>query len=364
MFGLAAGAAFMPDSIGGRLPREVPPAVAAIIGDTLKQDPAGINTDWFGTCLMEGLLQWGDRVPEVWEYGRKWLQYHLDSARLSPYSGHRSRSVRAGGIVVTTYVGHFGLSFPCHELFRRYQDAKARQVCMDLADIILHQTARNRLGMTAHDDTAEFAIPDTCYFVVKALMIGAGLSGRRVYRDHAAYQLSTHIDTFLDRSTGLAKTILFKEGIGKTYWTRASGWLLWAMTSVLRGLPAGDPELPRFMGDLRALADGIARAQDPGGGLRLYLDECSSPLETSGTVMCAMGLHEAVRRRWLPASFAPVVQRAWSFARQNLMDDGGIHGVYPAWAVPAERREIKLDTVRTGWAPGFILSTAAELTRT
>ena len=222
---------------------------------------------------------------------------------VAPYSGQGSRTVDAGGIKITTYCGHFGLSFPCWELVRQFQDERARRVCLDVAGLILHQTARNRFGMVLHADSDDFTIPDTCYFVVTPLMIGYALdpSGGAAFRDQAVYQLRTFVDVFLDRQLGLAKTILGPDGTGVTYWTRATGWLLWSITGVLRYLPPAHPDFARFTEDLRGLAEGIARAQDPSGALHLFTNDPASPLETTGTAMVAMGLHEAVRKGWLPA---------------------------------------------------------------
>jgi hypothetical protein len=333
--------------------------VSAIISKSLAQDPASINTDWFGTLLMKGLLEWAPLgFPQTREFATRWLSFHARSGRLSAYSGNRSRVVHAGGVAMTTYAGHFGLSFPCYELVTQTGNALARQVCIDVADMILHRTARNRLGLVAHDDTAEFAIPDTCYFAVTALMIASSITGEKSYRDDAIYQLRTYTDAFLDKDTGLAKTILFKEGIGKTYWTRASGWLLWAMLGVLRHMKNA-----AFLDDLGRLADAVSRVQDASGGFHLFLNDPSSPLETTGTAMFASGFHEAVRNGWLPRSFAPVAERAWRYVRQNISDDGDIRGAYTGWAVPAEQRLIQMDQVKMGWIPGFVLSTAAELSR-
>ncbi len=254
------------ESIRRRLPKDVPPGVAAVIANTLRRDPASLNTDWFGTLLVKGLLEWAARgVPEGREFAKAWFEHHLTAGGVAPFSGARgSRTVRAGGIAITTYSGHFGLSYPCYELFRQIGDSRARRVCLDVAPIILHQTARNRLGLVLHDDNAGFTIPDTCYFVVTPLMIAASLDKERgpVYRDQAVFQLRTCIDVFLAKDTGLAKTILFNSGVGKTYWTRASGWLLWAITGVLRYLAPGDPLFAGFVADLAALARGIARVQD------------------------------------------------------------------------------------------------------
>ena len=360
----ASPAAVARDAIRARLPEGTPAGVAAILASTLAQEPSAINTDWFGTCLMKGLLDWAPRIPEVKAFGKRWLDFHLASGRVSPYSGNRSRPITAGGIHITTYVGHFGLAMPCDQLFRMHQDPRARRVAVEIADIILHKSARNRFGMTAHDDTAAFAIPDTCYFVVEALSAAARLTGEPVYRDHALYQIRTYVDTFLDRKKGLAKTILFHEGIGKTYWTRASGWLLWSITGVLRFLPPSHPEFQRLVADLQLLAGGMARSQDASGGLRVYLDDPASPLETTGAAMCATGLHESVRRGWLPESFRPVAARAWRHVTANLTEDGDIRGVYTGWAVPAEQGKIEMDRVKMGWIPGFVLGAAAEMSGT
>lgn len=364
--GVAAGVplAAAQDPLRARLPEGTPAGVSSIIAATLKQDPVSINTDWFGTCLMKGLLDWAPRLPEVKAFGKKWLDHHLASGRISPYSGARSRPITAGGIHITTYVGHFGLAMPACKVFEFHQDPRAKKVVVDIADIIVHKTARNRLGMTGHDDTSPFAIPDTCYFVVEALSAAARLTGNAVYRDQAVYQIRTYVDTFLDKEKGLAKTILFEAGIGKTYWTRATGWLLWSITGVLRFLPPSHPEFRRLTADLRVLAGGIAKAQDASGGLRLYLDDPKSPLETTGAAMCATGLHESVRRGWLPDSFKPVADRAWQYVTSKLTGEGDIRGAYTGWAVPAERGQIEMDQVKMGWIPGFVLGAAAEMTGT
>lgn len=354
-----------PDSIQARLPRGVPAGVGAIIGRTLEKDPGSLNTDWFGALLMKGMLEWAERgVPESRPFATRWLDFHLNSGRLSPYSGPQTRSVRAGGVFITTYCGHFGLAYPCYEMVRQMRDERARRVCIDIGKIILHETRRNHLGMVADNDHAEFSIPDDCYFVAPPLMIAAALDRDEgpAFQAQAVYQLRMFIDVFLNKDTGLAKTILQKETVGKTYWTRASGWLLWAITGVLRLLSPHDPDFLGFVRDLNTLALGIARIQGASGGLHLFLNDPGSPLETTGTAICAMGLHEAIRRGWIPRSFRPTVERAWSFVEDHITPEGEIRQAYTGWAVPAEQGVVEMDNHSMGWIPGFILSTAYELT--
>ncbi len=360
---LSRGAAATVESVRAKLPEGTPPGVAAILANTLSQEPGTLNTDWFGTLLVKGMLEWSRRgVPEAGAFARAWLESHLSRKGVSPYSGNKSRMVNAGGIAITTYCGHFGLAFPCADLAESYNEERARRVVIEVAKIILHQTARGRQGLVNHADTDEFWIPDTCYFVAPPLMLASVLDRETgsVFREQAVFQLRTFIDTFLDREKGLAKTILFRERMGTSYWTRATGWLLWSITGVLRLLPPPDAYFEGFVKDLRVLAGGISRAQDSSGALHLFVDDPASPLETTGTAMCAMGLHESVRRGWLPASFAPAADRAWGYVKQKITPDGKIVGAYTGWAVPAEQRIVEMDRVAMGWIPGFILSTASE----
>ncbi len=348
-----------------KLPPDTPAAVAAILDRSLGQDPSVWNTDWFGTLLMKGMLEWGgSHVPEVREYARRWLDHHLSLTSVSKYSGAKSRAVMAGGVPITTYAGHYGLALPCYEIYRQLRDERARRIAIDIASIILHRSARNHLGLVGHDDYSEFAIPDTCYFVASAVMIASRLDARNeaAFREQAVFQLRAYTDTFLVKETGLAKTILFnKTGLGNTYWTRASGWLLWAITGVLRHLPASDAAYRPFLEDMRRLAEGIVRVQHPEGGFRVLLDEPDTPLETTGSAMFASGLHEAVRSGWLPGSFKEPAMRAWQYVQKNLTPNGDIRQAYTGWAVPAEKREMSIDKHVMGWIPGFILSTAYEM---
>jgi len=354
------------ESVRSRLPGDLPLGIAAIIANSLNRDPSSINTDWFGSLLMQGLLQWGRRgISEVRPFALAWLDHHWKSKTVSSFSGPVSRVFLVGHIPITTYAGHYSLAFPCYELVTQYQEPRAHQICLDIAKTILHRSSRNRLGMVNHDDNADFAIPDTCYFVVTPLMMASVLDRKnsQVYQDQAVFQLRTYIDVFLTKGTGLVRTILLKEGLGKTYWTRASGWLAWAIVGVLRYLPPSAQETEGFVRDLGEIAKGLRRVQDPSGGFHVLLNDPNTPLETTGTIMFAVVLQESMLQNWLPNSFQDVVSRAWRFAENRIADDGRILQAYTGWAVPAEQHVMSMDEHDMEWIPGFALSAADLLSR-
>jgi rhamnogalacturonyl hydrolase YesR len=347
------------------LPKTLPPGVAAILTRLLAQEPASINTDWFGTMQLVGALQWCRRgISEVEPFSKAWFAHHLRTTEVAKYTGNRSRPVRAGGMPVTTYAGHFGVSQVCEQMVDQFRNEQARKVAEDMAGIVLHETARNRVGLVGHDDTAAFAIPDVTFLAVSSLMIGAAIDTQNAtaFRQQAIYQLRTAIDIFLMKDTGLAKTLYRNDGVGKTYWTRASGWLLWAITAMLRRLDPSHPAFRGFVTDLRTLADGISRVQQSNGGFHVLLDDSTTPLDPTGPSMFALGIHESVRRSWLPATYKQTAENAWSFVKANLTDDGVLRNTYYLWALPAEQGDMRVRDESSGWAMGFVLAAANEMT--
>lgn len=352
-------------SMRERMPAALPAGVAAILERILAQPPSSLNTDWFGTMPLVGALQWHRRgIKEVELFARAWLTHHLQTTDVAKYQGNRGRLVWAGGIPLTTYAGHFGVSQVCEEMAVLFGDDRARRVAIDVADVVLHRTARNHIGLIGHDDTADFAIPDVTFFAVSSLLIGAQLNapGAAAYRDQALYQLRTAIDTFLTKDTGLARTLYRRDGPGKTYWTRASGWLLWSITAALRRLDARHGSFQGFTADLKRLVDGMLRVQEPNGGFHVLLDDASTPLDATGPAMFAWGVHESVRRGWLPGAYRGGAGKAWDFVTANLTDDGVLRNTYYVWALPAENREMRLRDESSGWAMGFVLAAANEMT--
>jgi rhamnogalacturonyl hydrolase YesR len=195
-------------------------------------------------------------VPGCLEYVKAWFEAHLardpkltDEQLFKTYTGHHSRVIRGGPLPFTMYCGLFGLNFPCSELFMQTGDARARQVCLDVGDAIVHRQRRNQFGHGAHDDHWEYDIPDACFFTVEPLMRAASVDpdGGRLYVDAAVTQLRAYIDTFLNRTNGLAHTILGPRGVGKTFWCRAQGWLMWSFIAVMRGLPKDHPAMAGFL---------------------------------------------------------------------------------------------------------------------
>ena len=361
---------------------KIPSKFKAVIDHLVSKDPGFWNTDWDGTMAMESLLGWSRRgVPGTLEYARKWLDFHIendhkfsDEEFYNSFSGPSTcRIMRGKYLPFTMYSGFFGLPFPCYELYTINGDERAKQICMDVANAILHKSARNNYGLVLHDDgvssregSSTFTIPDSIYFVTKSLMIASMLDEvhGEVYRDQALYQIKTCISIFLDKEKKLARTVLFPTGLGQSFWCRASGWLAYAITGVLRFLPEEHPDHNNLSRNLKVLADGVSEYQGPSGGLRVLIDQPETPEEISGTAMCVTALREGVVKGWIPDEYDSFLNKGWEFVNKHVSEDGEITGVYTGWAIPAEEGKMIMDQSKTerGWIPAVILRAADVMT--
>ncbi len=357
---------------------KIPSKFKAILDHLVSKDPGYWNTDWDGTMAVESLIIWSRRgIPGTLEFARKWLDFHIENDnKLSDEEIYHSfsgpgncRIMRGKYLPFTMYSGFFGLPFPCYELYKTDGDERAKQICMDVANAILHKSARNNYGLVLHDDgvnsrdgSKTFTIPDSIYFVTRTLMIASMLDEEHgeVYRDQALFQIKTCTSIFLDKEKKIARTVLFPTGLGQTFWCRASGWLAYAITGVLRFLPRDHPDYESLIQDLKTLADGVKKYQGPNGGLRVLINQPETPEETSGTAMCLTAIREAVVKGWISDEYDIFLNKGWDFVNNHVSDAGEITSVYTGWAIPAEAGEILMDQSKTerGWIPAVILNAA------
>jgi len=355
---------------------EIPSNIKALINRTLSQSYEQLNTDWFGTIQAEAILHWVPKgYPEGNDFVTNWLKYHIehdtrmtDEEYLKTYQGNSGRVIRNGVLPFSIYCGTLGVAFPCYSLYKLTKNSDARNVCISVADAILQYSARDRFGYIAHDDNSycNWCIPDGGYFSVRGMADASELVDKntsKVYMKNAVYQAKVSIQLFFDNDKKLTRTLynLDTGEPGKTYWCRASGWMVYTLTALLRHLPENHPDYNYFMDIYQQIVDGLAQYQGPNGGLRVWVNDPASPEEVTSTAMTAGCIREAIDRGWLPESYDKYVQKAWRFILSCVSEDGKIRNAYTGWAIPAEQKELKMDEKEMGYIPGIILMAAAQI---
>lgn len=354
------------------------PGIEAMITGYLNEGAEKLNTDWFGTIPLFGLLELQKKgLADVHSFALRWLDFHItvqgrkNGTELLRLYGSaqvpRSRILLKKPLPSSTYAGFFGMAFVCHEIYSHGHDQRARQVALAIADMLLHDVRRHRNGLLAHDDYWDRAIPDTAFFVTEALFRGALLAGPEstAYHTQAKRQIDLYSQIFLDPEIKLAHTMwnFTEDKPGRTYWSRASGWLSWALVAGLRYLSPDDELCPRLIQRLGWLAEGIGTALDAESALHVHLDNPSTPQEVTGTAMAATALHEACRQGWIGPQYLSTANRMWAFCLGCVNDRGQVSKAYCRWARPAEEGETAVSTVsyrEHAYVAGIFLRAAAE----
>lgn len=359
------------------LPEELPENIKQLIKNVTKQNFKDVNTDWFGSIQIEGLLRFSKRgYKEGLDYAINWFNYHVehdgkltDEEYYAQYDGNRARILREGPLTFVIYSANLGVAFPVHELYKQTKNPVAKRVCMDVADAVLHYAGRDRFGMLAHDDTnfEKFAIPDTAYWATRSNAIAAKLSQGAVadvYWKQSIYQLSQGIKYFFDTEKGIVRTGLFMSEPGTTYWCRSQAWLIWAIGGLLRYLPKDHSYYKEACEAMKAIADGVKKYQSPNGALHVLVDDPSSPEEVTGIAMVIATVKEGMREGWIPDNYNEMCKKAWTFIQKSVDDKGIVHNAYTGWAVPAEEKKVnRMDEKFLGFVPGVIMLAADEMTR-
>jgi rhamnogalacturonyl hydrolase YesR len=349
--------------------------IKALIDKTLQQPFENLNTDWFGTIQAEAILLWAKKgYPQGTRYVENWLSYHIehdnkltDEEYLNTYHGQKARIIREGVLPFSLYAGTIGVSFPCYVLYQQTKNEDAKNVCLSVADAILHYSARDRFGYMAHDDFNYFkwCIPDVGYFSVRGMADASALVDKytaQVFLKNAVFQAKTSINLFYDPVKQLTRTIyLEQKEPGKTYWCRASGWMIYTLTALLRHLPKDHPDYKYFTDTFRQIADGLVSRQGPNGGLHVWVDDPNSPEEVTSTAMTAGCIQEAMDEGWIPENYNNYVQNAWKFISGCVSEEGKVSNAYTGWAIPAEQKQLKMDEDYLGFIPGMVLLAAAQI---
>jgi rhamnogalacturonyl hydrolase YesR len=355
---------------------KIPSNIQSLLKKTLNQSYEQLNTDWFGTIQAEAILMWAEKgYPEGTGFVENWLNFHIkrsekmsDEEILKSYQGSKSRVLRNGVLPFSIYAGTLGVAFPCYTLYKQTKNPDARNVCLSVADAILHYSARDRFGYIAHDDFSytKWCIPDAGYFSVRGLADASGLCDRktsRVYLKDAVHQAKTSLQLFFDKDRKLTRTIYFldQNEPGKTYWCRASGWMVYTLTALLRHLPKENPDYKYFTEMYSQIADGLAEFQGVNGGLHVWVDDPDSPEEVTSTAMTAGCMQEAIDNGWIPLKYESYVNKAWSFILSCVSEDGSVRNAYTGWAIPAEQKQLSMDQHNMGFIPGMVLFAAAQI---
>jgi len=152
---------------------------------------------------------------------------------------------------------------------------------------------------------------DSLYMIPPFLARYGRLTDEPAALDRAVKHVDAQFDRLRDAHTGLFRHIWretpdsFPES---TLWARGNGWALAGVLDTLTALPDDHEATDRLAAAVADLAAAVRACQDDSGFWRNVLDDPTSPLESSATLMFAATFARGVDAGVLPDSYlAPAV---------------------------------------------------------
>ncbi len=152
----------------------------------------------------------------------------------------------------------------------------------------------------------------------------------------------------------------------KDFWARGDGWVLAALSKVLKDTPKDDAYYQEYLDRYLAMAASIAACQQPEGyWTRSLLDAEHAPgPETSGTAFFTFGLLWGMNNGLLEKSvYEPVVRNAWNYLTTvALQPNGRIGYVQPIGDRAIPGQVVDADSTANFGVGAFLLA-ACEMVR-
>lgn len=230
------------------------------------------------------------------------------------------------------------------------------------AEWVMHEMPRTREGGLQHivynsvndqqmwDDTLMMS-------VLPLAKIGLVLN-RPDYVEEAKYQFLIHAQYLADTHSGLwfhGWTFDGDHNFARALWARGNSWITIVIPEFIEmlDLREGDPIRRHLLSLLNRQAAALRDTQDASGLWHTLIDDKGSYLEASATAGFAYGLLKGVRKRYLPAEYGPVAERAIKGVIANISPEGELLNTSFGTAMGADLdyyRQIKLTSMPYGQA--------------
>lgn len=276
-------------STTGDLPELVDRVASQIVGGSWNME----QHDWEKGCAINGLLL-TDRETET---ARRWVDRSVETQTSEGQLSYGSLGSTPYGWEAdwakSEYKSYADPVVPGHGVLEFYDRTRE--------DYLLEAARKQYEQLRSIETTESGGIPisrgekdlllDTLYHICPFMARYGRLAEEPDAIDEAVRQIEIHAEHLVDPHTGLYRQGWtegpkdhFKQD---TFWSRGVGWLTTAIVDTGRYVPEDHPGRERLADLLKPLSVTLLDYQDASGFWHNTLDDRTSPLETSGTLMFA-----------------------------------------------------------------------------
>lgn len=323
------------------------------------------SEDWTKAVAIEGLLSTGD--DQYVAAARRLIDRSIETQTSAGYLSYGSHDPIPPEILDPVEWPDYGShQWQCHgaavgrgvlEFYERTGDDRYLEAAKRQYEA-LESAVRTEDGGLSYNSVRPELWVDSLYMVPPFLAKYAAATGTDAAFDEAVHEIEVQADRLQDDDAGLFRHIWretpnsYPEG---TFWSRGNGWAITGILDTLASLPDDHPGRESLVDTFEELAAAIRPFQDESGFWHNILDDPTSPLETSGTLMFAYAFERGVERGLLDEAYRTAAEAAMDVC-EGVVDDGVVTRV----AMPPGGPGVPLGSTSygQGW---FLLAASAFL---
>jgi len=241
------------------------------------------------------------------------------------YNGHNSRIFRMHMLDDAS-----GPALPFIDLYKKGELDKAWFLIEKVVKYVSQEQFRLKDGTLCRPEPSRWTIwADDLFMYVPFILKYTEITDDKALQADAIHQAKMFYKYLFDKEKGL-----YYHGWNSlsgdhsaANWSRANGWVAWAMSELLQNFPADNNQFRELRKIHKEHLDGLLRYQHESGLWHQVLDRPDTYLETSGTAMFIIALARGVNDGWLGEKYKIAAINAWKGVQSRIDADGTIQGI-------------------------------------
>ena len=205
-----------------------------------------------------------------------------------------------------------------------------KQILDQVLNHILHEQSRLADGTLCRPEPIVQTVwADDMFMSVPFLLRMAKLNKDSKLYDEAAFQV-LHINKYLtDTGTNLCRHGWYNQTreLAPVAWSRANGWVVWAMSEALLELPATHKDYKKIKEVFTKRLVALLKYQSESGLWHQIINDPDSYLETSGSAMFGLALARAINNKWISQQHVPQLIKTWEGVSAQITENGMVDGI-------------------------------------
>lgn len=269
-----------------------------------------------------------NKDESLYNYVKKFCDFTLSNYDLLKKEYYKNNSLRCADYRMFRKAMLDDTGAPTLPIVLTYQKTKDKKylpLINEMTKYVTNGQARLSDGTLCRPEPVKMTVwADDMFMSAPLLLRAAKIINDKSLIEDAIKQIVNIHNYLWDEEAELHKHAWFdnEKKQSKVFWSRANGWIIWAVTDALNFLPENSQNFNTVMNIYKKIIHGITNYQDADGIWHQVLDSPNSFGETSGSSMFTMAIAAGVNNGWLDQSYKDNALKGWEAISEKISDDG------------------------------------------